>query len=154
MREVRPFSHAEIALLETFADQAVIAIENARLFQELEQRTAELTEALEQQTALREVLRVIASSPTESAAVLERSSQTLPACASADRCVRPPGATGLCRDHEPIDTVLSGMHDAISGGGHGHGTIGPPNDPPYGSPEEHRAHIPTAAAAMSRYRAQ
>jgi len=63
--EVRAFTDKQVDLVTTFADQAVIAIENVRLFKELEARNRDLTEALEQRTATSEILRVISSSPTD-----------------------------------------------------------------------------------------
>src|SRR5271157_2697746 len=68
---VLPFTDKQIELVTTFADQAVIAIENARLFDEVQAKTRDLTEALTYQTGSGNILRVIASSPTDVGPVLK-----------------------------------------------------------------------------------
>jgi GAF domain-containing protein len=84
--EVNPFTDKQIKLLQTLADQAVIAIENARLFKELQARTQELTQSVEQLTALGEVSRAVSSTldvETVLQTIVSRASQL----ASADGCI-------------------------------------------------------------------
>jgi hypothetical protein len=108
-----PFSDRQIQLLKTFADQAVIAIENVRLFEAEQQRTRDLSETLEQQTATSEVLKVISSSPGELRpvfeAMLENATRICEAGFGTYSCARDPSfAPSRCTATSNVTWILGG----------------------------------------------
>jgi len=107
-KTVRPFSDKQIELVETFADQAVIAIENVRLFDEVQARTRELSESLERQTATSEVLQVVSSSPGELKPVFDAMLRN-----AVRICGAKYGMLSLCKGEEAWSVAMYGVEPAL-----------------------------------------
>src|SRR5262249_43464039 len=107
-RTVRPFTDKQIELVTTFADQAVIALENGRLFDEVQTRTREVSESLEQQTASSEVLQVISSSPGELKPVFDAMLRN-----AVGICRAKYGMLSLCKGEEAWSVAMYGVEPAL-----------------------------------------
>src|SRR5262245_25781755 len=107
-KAVRPFSDKQIELVTTFADQAVIAIENVRLFDEVQARTRELSESLERQTATSEVLQVVSSSPGELKPVFDAMLRN-----AVRICGAKYGMLSLCKGEEARSVAMYGVEPAL-----------------------------------------
>src|SRR5262245_21247304 len=105
---VRPFTDKQIELVETFADQAMIAIENVRLFDEVQPRTRELSESLERQTATSEVLQVVSSSPGELKPVFDAMLRN-----AVRICGAKYGMLSLCQGEEARSVARYGVEPAV-----------------------------------------
>src|SRR5262249_55881990 len=128
--EVRPFTERQIELVNTFADQAVIAIENTRLFEEVQARTKELQDSLDRQTATSEVLGVISRSPNEVKPVLDTIVATARRLCQAERAIvwRLEGETFRAVAHsgqpdELVESILSARRPLSRGSMVGRATL-------------------------------